>query len=147
MASEDRAEASDPSLSRNLSSSRLNAKAAEFVPRSAEFVYHKAPGSGYFPAQAHVRGNQRGFTQQYVPVVQYHQPQQAPQPLVQAVSAKKSAGDGTKTEITDEATQKLINQVLVFVCCYGFCCVIRFFVLISNCLIRVCCDYLIAFVI
>uniref|UniRef100_A0A175YNN9 HTH La-type RNA-binding domain-containing protein n=1 Tax=Daucus carota subsp. sativus TaxID=79200 RepID=A0A175YNN9_DAUCS len=111
MASEDRAEASDPSLSRNLSSSRLNAKAAEFVPRSAEFVYHKAPGSGYFPAQAHVRGNQRGFTQQYVPVVQYHQPQQAPQPLVQAVSAKKSAGDGTKTEITDEATQKLINQV------------------------------------
>ncbi|KAK1379434.1 RNA-binding protein [Heracleum sosnowskyi] len=117
---EERPQQSDPSLSRNLSASRLNAKAAEFVPRSADpvptFMYHKAPGSGYFHGQGHVRvamQNQRGFTQQYVPVVQYHQQQQKQviQQAVQGGSSKKSGGEVNKSEITDEAAQKVINQV------------------------------------
>ncbi|KAL8104518.1 hypothetical protein AgCh_028662 [Apium graveolens] len=111
---------SDPSLSRNLSSSRLNAKAAEFVPRSADpppttFVYHKAPPNAYFHGQGHVRvavQNHRGFTQQYVPVVQYqHQQKQLVQQASQGGSSKKSGGEVNKTEITDDAAQKVINQV------------------------------------
>lgn len=113
---EDPPQPSDPSLSRTLSSSRLNARAAEFVPRSADpvpFMYHKAPANGFFHGQGHVRvpgQNQRGFTQHYVPVVQYQQ-QQALQQIVQNASTKKSGGDGSKSEITEEATQKVINQV------------------------------------
>lgn len=114
----------DPSLSRNLSSSRLNAKAAEFVPRSADpaptFVYHKAPATGYFHGHGHghVRmavHNQRGFTQQYVPVVQYQQQQQKQvvQQVSQGGSSKKSGGEVNKSEITDEAAQKVINQVAI----------------------------------
>lgn len=115
---EERPHKSDPSLSRNLSASRLNAKAAEFVPRSADpvptFMYHKAPGSAYFHGQGHVTvamQNQRGFTQQYVPVVQYQQQKQVVQQAVQGGSSKKSGGEVNKSEITDEAAQKVINQV------------------------------------
>lgn len=121
---EDLPQQADPSLSRNLSASRLNAKAAEFVPRSADpaptFVYHKAPATAYFHGQGHVRvavQNHRGFTQQYVPVVQYQQHQQQQKQVVQQVSqggsSKKSGGEVNKSEITDEAAQKVINQVVI----------------------------------
>lgn len=122
---------SDPSpqLSRNLSSSRLNAKAPEFVPRSSsstdptqqtQLLYHQpppppplTPGSGYFHApaiQGHVRvpvQNHRAYAH-HVPV-QYHQ--QHHHQLVQA--QKQGAIDSDhvpKNGLTEEATQKILNQ-------------------------------------
>lgn len=113
---------SDPSLSRNLSSTRLNAKAAEFVPRSADpaptFMYHKPPPTAFFHAQPHVH-NQRAFTQQYVPVLHYHHHHQK-QLLQQPVSINKTGGEVNKSEITDEAMHKLINQVLILLYLYVY---------------------------
>lgn len=156
---EDCVRQADPSLSRNLSSSRLNAKAAEFVPRSADpaptFVYHKAPATGYFHGHGHVRvavHNQRGFTQQYVPVVQYqqhhkqHQQKQVVQQVSQGGSSKKSGGEVNKSEITDEAAQKVINQVAIsrYLCVFAkiklFNVDLRWLIVVSvlSCLI---CDF------
>lgn len=127
---------SDPSLSRNLSSSRLNAKAPEFVPRSSSssstdptqppaILYHQPPqlnhGSGFFhaqPIQGHVRmpvQSHRPYSH-HVPVHfhHHHQQQQQQQQLGQA--QKQGAVDSdhvNKNGLTEEATQKIINQAWI----------------------------------